>query len=387
MQVQVLSGVPSKGNRMISIWEQKLLGEYDLIVIGAGIIGLTTAHYYSALFPSHSVLVLEKNIPLCASASTRNAGFACFGSASELLKSIRTIGSNKTQELLNMRIKGLNLLRTHTDFYSSGNIELLNNKTIECADHLDDLNYMVHHASSERFVENYKLIEKSYHWSFGKEREQALIYSAHESSISTSRLYEKLLKNKNVFFNQEVKSIQENSDEVIVETQDRKFRTDRVAICANTEITKFVPSIKIVPGRAQILLTEKVDFKQRADLCPVHYDEGYFYARTFDKRILVGGGRNQFFKQEQTTEMETTENVENVIKDFLYNVLLKDTGLTPKIESKWAGIMGFSEDGMPKVEVVPGSSKIVAAFGCNGMGVSIGSAIAQDASKLLKDIV
>lgn len=69
----------------LSYWEQKsLIGNPDVAVIGAGITGLNAAIRLKQLDPALDVLVLERGA-LPEGASTRNAGFACFGSPSELL--------------------------------------------------------------------------------------------------------------------------------------------------------------------------------------------------------------------------------------------------------------------------------------------------------------
>ena len=38
-------------------------------------------------------------------ASTRNAGFACFGSITELMEDISVVGLDKTMELVSMRVQ------------------------------------------------------------------------------------------------------------------------------------------------------------------------------------------------------------------------------------------------------------------------------------------
>ena len=61
-----------------------------MAVIGGGIVGLFTALFHKRAHPSHHVVVLEKGA-FPSGASVRNAGFACFGSPSELLADIATV--------------------------------------------------------------------------------------------------------------------------------------------------------------------------------------------------------------------------------------------------------------------------------------------------------
>lgn len=44
-----------------SFWESELYGrQYDLIVIGAGLTGQSTAHFYKQAHPNASVMVLDR---------------------------------------------------------------------------------------------------------------------------------------------------------------------------------------------------------------------------------------------------------------------------------------------------------------------------------------
>lgn len=69
---------------MLSYWEQKNFFRYELIVIGSGFTGLSTAINFKKKNPKARVLILEKGV-FPTGASTKNAGFACFGSLTEIL--------------------------------------------------------------------------------------------------------------------------------------------------------------------------------------------------------------------------------------------------------------------------------------------------------------
>ena len=91
---------------MFSYWEQQCFSQYDHIVVGAGIVGLSTAISLSGIFPGQSILVLERGF-LPSGASTKNAGFACMGSATELLDDLSHIPADEVVALFAARKRGL----------------------------------------------------------------------------------------------------------------------------------------------------------------------------------------------------------------------------------------------------------------------------------------
>ena len=110
--------------------------------------------------------------------------------------------------------------------------------------------------------------------------------------------------------------------------------------------------------------------------------KGFWYFRTLPgNRILLGGGRNLHVSQETTTELSTTSNIIGPLKAILKEVIVP--GQDPQIEYSWAGLMGFSPDHLPRVEVVPGQPQLIIGFGCNGMGVARGFHTGQKTAEIL----
>ena len=94
-----------------SYWEYKeWFAHNDFVIVGSGIVGLNCALQLKTRFPKSSVLILEKGL-LPQGASTKNAGFACFGSASELLSDLKTHSEEEVYHLVKKRWDGLQLLR------------------------------------------------------------------------------------------------------------------------------------------------------------------------------------------------------------------------------------------------------------------------------------
>ena len=73
----------------LSYWEIKTwLTNIDFTIVGSGIVGLNCALQLKKRFPKAKILILEKGM-LPQGASTKNAGFACFGSLSEIIDDLK----------------------------------------------------------------------------------------------------------------------------------------------------------------------------------------------------------------------------------------------------------------------------------------------------------
>ena len=95
---------------MISFGEKKSFINYDLIVIGGGLTGMFCALSFINKKPKSKVLILERGI-FPSGASTKNAGFATFGSLSEIISDNKTLSDNSVFNLVEKRVLGLELLK------------------------------------------------------------------------------------------------------------------------------------------------------------------------------------------------------------------------------------------------------------------------------------
>jgi len=95
----------------LSVWEsESFFAAKDIIVIGSGFTGLWSAYYLKKHYPDKSIVILERGI-IPSGASSRNAGFACFGSFTELESDTSQHGENEMLALVEMRFKGLEKIR------------------------------------------------------------------------------------------------------------------------------------------------------------------------------------------------------------------------------------------------------------------------------------
>lgn len=69
---------------MLSFWERESLSKYDYIIVGAGIVGCSTAYHLKKKNSKAEICLIERGV-FPSGASSKNAGFACFGSLTELV--------------------------------------------------------------------------------------------------------------------------------------------------------------------------------------------------------------------------------------------------------------------------------------------------------------
>src|SRR5690606_24987797 len=105
-----------------------------------------------------------------------------------------------------------------------------------------------------------------------------------------------------------------------------------------------------------------------------HLDEGYYYFRNLDDRILFGGGRNLDFKGEETTSFGETRLIQQRLEDLLRTVILPYTPF--EIDLRWSGIMAMGAQKLPIVK--PLSDRVFCGVRMGGMGIAIGSIVGRD---------
>src|SRR5688572_13042932 len=374
---------------MLSFWEPESFLNYDVIIIGSGIVGLSAAISLKEKAPEKSVLVLERGL-FPSGASTRNAGFASFGSLTELLSDLQHTPSETVLALTEKRWRGLARLRERLpdsvmDYQHTGGFELLSEKEMPALDHIEKANEVLRPLFPEGTYTNRPDLVKTL--GFNPEKVKTVIHNPFEGHLHTGKLMKALLqlaqqKGIEIRTGAEVIDLKETSSGVCVYVQDavRKtvpFQAEKVAVCTNAFSQRLVPEICIKPGRGQIILTKPIpDLKFKGAF---HFDEGYYYFRNVGQRVLFGGGRNLAFEQETTTEISHNETIQLQLEKLLQEVILPNQKF--EIEQRWSGIMGFTEDKQPVIRKL--SDRLVMGFACNGIGVSLSSTAGDEIAGLL----
>lgn len=373
----------------LSFWEHStFFRNVDIAIIGSGIVGLNAAISLKKKDKKLKIVVLERGM-LPMGASSKNAGFACFGSPSELLDDLEKQSEDEVVSIIEKRWKGLERLRKNLgdkaiDFHNWGGFEVFDNNAAfeRCNDQLDYLNKLTGPIVGKKIV--YKKTDEQI-TKFGFKKVKHLILNTGEGQIDTGKMILALL-NKcrqmgvEVINGFEVNLLKDEADFVHIESATGIIvDCKKVIVATNGFAQQLLPNYPVQPARAQVIITQPIkNLKLKGTF---HYDGGYYYFRNINNRVLFGGGRNLDFKTEETTEFGITQLVQNKLDELLKTMILPYTPY--EIDMRWSGIMGV---GPTKKTIVKSVSKnVFCAVRMGGMGVAIGSLVGEDVAALTYD--
>lgn len=368
----------------LSYWELKnWFTNVDYTIVGSGIVGIHCALQLRKRFPESKILILEKGV-LPQGASTKNAGFACFGSISEIIDDLKTHTEEDVIQLIQKRKTGIELLRKRLgddkiDYKPFGGYELFlkndDNTYNECLQKLPFINEVLKPIfKTDTFA---KQIDR---FGFSDIHEYS-IFNPFEGQIDTGLMMNNLLKlaiSENILIlnNQTVTSFNQNQNNVDVALNDFSFKTKKLLFATNGFASEITDG-QVKPARAQVIITEPIE---NLDINGTfHIDKGYCYFRNIDNRILIGGARNLDFETENTTEFGQTNIIQNRLEHLLSEVILPNRQF--KIANRWSGIMGLGNSKTPIISQV--SENVYCGVRLGGMGVAIGSLVGTELADLV----
>jgi len=377
-------------NISLSFWEQQSYFEgVDLLVVGAGIVGLNAARAAKELKPNWKILVVDRGAFLPYGASTRNAGFACFGSMTELMDDLKSNSADQVFSLVEKRWKGLLKLRAvlgdeNIGYEERGGYELFAEMEDllfdSCFDEMEKFNA---HLKSLTGIENVYKIASPQINEFGFHGIKHLIKNKAEGQIDTGKMMKSLLLyvrslGIEVLNGIDIKSWQEKENYLLVETGNGfAIPVQQMLITTNAFAKQLLPDLNVQPGRAQVLITSHIEnLKVKGTF---HVDKGYYYFRNVGDRLLLGGGRNLDFAGEKTYDFGITENIQSHLQEMLKNTILPNQKFD--IEQRWSGIMGLGPNKTTIVKKV--EERIGCAVRMGGMGIAIGTLIGEEAAGLM----
>lgn len=369
-----------------SFWEQETYtNSIDVAIIGGGIVGLSAAIHLKMEKPELRVLVVEQGVIL-SGASLRNAGFACFGSPTELLADLETRPAGEVFQLVEERWKGLQQLRkllgdNTIEYNDAGGYEVFDDDGIfeSCIKHLPEFNKYLKEITGIK--ETYKVTDAKI-TSFGFKGFKHLVEIGGEAQINTGKMMQAFMlkaANLGVILLNGVKlmSHEDAGNGVILHTSWKTLNTKKLLFATNGFTSSLLKNLDVTPARAQVLITSPIkELKINGNF---HFDRGYYYFRNVGDRLLLGGARNLDFEKETTTELEITPKIQAALEKMLSEWIIPNAEYT--IENRWSGVMGIGNTKSPIIDKL--SANVFCAIRMGGMGVALGTGTGKNAAKLV----
>lgn len=366
----------------VSVWQAEdtqPLREVDLLVVGAGLVGCAAA-YFAAQAGREVVITEMRDIAL--GASSRNAGFMITGLDTYYHHAIERYGVEVVREMWALS----RTTHSHLHYF-------IEHSPIPVRiDRCGSLLLAESEAEGRELEKAARALEADgigveYHSKDPMGRGYyAAIRQHQDAAVQPYELVRSIFLQSGaelVANNELYRMEQPDPDHVMLYTRQYIFKARQVLLCTNAYSPLLDPYFvgKVIPTRAQCIVTAPLPNGPVVNTCG-YSDYGYMYYRdTFDGRLLIGGGRKQNKALENdTTEDRITDPVQQVLETYLRE---KFPDVTAPVERRWAGIMGFSVDGLPLVGTLPDKPRVGFAVGFHGHGLAMGVGTAERAVDLL----
>lgn len=372
----------------LSIWEKEsFFAPADIVIAGSGFVGLWSAYYLKKKARHLHITVVDRGL-IPSGASTRNAGFACFGTLSEMVAGVKEMGEDQFLELTEMRYKGLRkIAKTFKDkaigYQHDNGYELIANAgDNELRSHVDAVNRLLKKTTGKQKIfslQNEKIAR------FGFSGVQHLIQNNYEGQLHSGKLCQALLQlvqsmDVTVLSNTEITGYEKVHGQLLLHTNhDFPLLSSQLLVATNAFALQLLPQLDIIPVRGQVVVTAPIEglpFKGS-----FHYDEGYYYFRNLGDRVLLGGARNKAMDEETTDRMDISAPIQSELERFLQETILPGRHFT--IEHRWSGIMAMGSEKMPIIKAV--NDHVFCAVRMSGMGVALAPVVGEKIASLMTE--
>ncbi|MEE2751792.1 MAG: FAD-binding oxidoreductase [Myxococcota bacterium] len=354
--------------------------ECDIVVIGGGLCGTSAALHLAEM--GVRVVLLEGR-HLAESASGRNAGFILQGTAERYSRAVSLMGRERARKIHAWTVENHErmaaCIRQHEidcAYQKRGSLQLAGSKEeevelLESAALLNEDGF----AANERAGKDLPFALQNAGFEIG-------VHLPGDGELDPARLVRGIARaaaTQGASIHEQSRVVDLDASEVgdvRVRTSDGEIRAAVAVVATNARAGELLPwfSDKVDPVRGQMLATEPCP--PLFD-CPIYANHGYDYWRQDEKGCVVLGGWRNLDPQAEVGHQEVVNmDIQSHMEEFLTRV-----GVDAPITHRWAGIMGFSRDGLPLVGPAPGAAGAVVGTGFTGHGYGFaflaGAALAQ----------
>ncbi len=359
---------------------ENLIKKTEVLIVGAGFCGSWLAYFLKTQNPKLQITILERDF-INLGASLRNAGFLSCGNISEWLEDSKEVSWEETILTLKARIDGINLIKELAPQLPS----IRNCGSVD-ADPLTDekillmqrLNSSLSSLKIQPFFLKKNLV-------IGKE-EKERAFNSFDSEVNPYELLQELhlrLKKLGVVFqgNCTVEEIGNGIATFTAVNEKRSMEYGYAFVCTNGFTKALNPKTNVEPARGQIIVTNPCETSTVKSLGFLR--SGYDYFRFIGSRVLIGGGRLEYKKAEDTHSLEPTLEIKNYLIKLAQEVIGHDKF---KVEYHWAGTMGLRKGKHASISdlntrvFLDSKTEEVAGFG--GWGVTLTPLVTKNLASL-----
>lgn len=342
----------------------------DVAIVGGGIVGTATAHWLSE--PTARKVVLLDAGTLGSGASGRNAGFVLQGTDACYHADIERHGADTARQIWQITQANRDLL--------AGSLDAAAFDWVPCGSWTvaGDAAEDDHVRRSQAHLEAHG-IATTYHAPaetndrLGSTGFFGSLFVPSGGTVDPLRLVRYLAETSRaaLYPHHPVLHLTAGPRGVRLHTPHRDVRAQQVVLAVGPSLPRLVPRLHpyVRPVRAQMLATTAAAPGMLPG--PLYSHHGGFYVRQKPSGVvLAGGGRHDHAAAEETAADATTGSVQDAIEAYLHRHFpgVQDAA----VQRRWSGTMGFSPDGLPVVDHVPGADRVVFATGFTGHGMGFG---------------
>ncbi|MGB1076032.1 MAG: NAD(P)/FAD-dependent oxidoreductase [Flavobacteriales bacterium] len=375
----------------IAFWEREMgLTNCDVLIVGAGIVGLSAGIALQKSSPDLRITVIDRS-PFSDGGSTRNAGFACFGSPRELLDDCDANGEFEMLENVRRRWKGLQLLlgelgSENIGYQATGSLEIAHRGSWgDCPDTLsEEIDWLNAKLGAITGMKS-TFVSAPSHILTGLNLDSmsSIWYSPLEGMLHSGQMMLALERRAAVAGivvrrGLNVESIERNANgtatlrlRAAFNDQPETFSVcpPRTLLAINGLTAQFLEDAEVERVPNQVLVTSRLS--DGLPKCPIHAESGFVYARPLPSgQMLIGGGRHWLGIGPEEREARLVEWLRRAVPSTMHT----------EVEMRWTGYLGVGPSKHTRVESL--TPCLFGAWRLGGMGVATGMAIGQELARL-----